>query len=262
MFKLSRASIPTAMLGLLLVCGQNLFPLTESAESFDTPLKKSVVDFGPAPDSLDRGFRVKLSCYFYEGFMVKEYDEGQKGAEWLAIAPFEQNAAPQCTQSHTRNETVIKYPEWSGYFKGTRANWVFFNAADGENGGLQFVVYDARKGKKVFEDSAYDSTMWSEKVEDSPFNRLRIEKSQDGQLSLKYLRVVEAECDLHSEKSACWEAVRKRLGLKNAQVPVCSGYKDIQTRWTSSIAYPVEVFLIPRPAVKTVPGPTKCWPVD
>ena len=230
------------------------------ADSFDVPVKKQVVDFGPSPYS--RGYRVKLSCYFYLTFMVKEYDEGQKGAEWLAILSFKEGMTPTCIQSHAVGEKVIVYPEWAGYFKGAKANLVFFHGDDGTNGGMPFVVYDSKTGSKVFEDSYYDASMGNIRTQNSPFNRLRVMETEDGRLSLKYLRVVEANCDLHREQASCWEQVRRKLELKSADMPVCSGYKNILTRWESVVAYPVEVSLFPQPVVKTTVGPVKCWPVD
>jgi len=119
---------------------------------------------------------------------------------------------------------------------------VFFNAADGTNGGLPFVIYDSKTETKIFEDSAYYSSMWNKEVEESPFNQPRILTTRDGQVVLRYLRVVEAGCDLyHKEKAACWEQLKKRLELKRTQAPVCSGYTP--DSWESVIAYPVEVDL-------------------
>jgi hypothetical protein len=96
---------------------------------FDVPLKKRVVWMSVSPSTVPKG-RAKLSCYFYPTFMVKEYDGGQKGAEWLSIVPIEKETAPTCTQSHASGERVIQYPEWRGYFKGAKGNLVFFVAAD------------------------------------------------------------------------------------------------------------------------------------
>jgi hypothetical protein len=232
------------------------------ANGFDEPLKKSIVDFGRSSYYPGGNVRNKLSCYVYSTFMVKEYDEGQKGAQWLSIVPIEKGTAPTCTQSDAPAERVILYAEWSGYFKGTKGNLVFFDAADGTNGGLPFAIYDSKTKTKIFNDSAYDSSMWNKKVADSPFNRLRFSRAPDGQVSLRYLRVVEANCDLHTEKTSCWEQVRRKLELKSGQVPVCSGYKDIPTRWESAVAYPVEVSLFPQTIIKIIDGPVKCWPVD
>jgi hypothetical protein len=250
---------PIGVGALLLAFGVPAFTSVAAANSFDAPLKKKVVDYGPSPYYQGQ----KLSCYFYPTFMVKEYDTGQKGAEWLAIVPVEKGGVvPACDRSHVSGESIIEKPDWGGYFKGAKGNLVFFNDADGIDGGLPFVVYDSRTGQRIFDDSAYDSSMWSKKVDDSPFNRLRVSSTQDGQFTLRYLRVVEADCDLHTEKTSCWEQVRKKLALKSAQMPVCSGYKGIPTRWASAVAYPVEVLLFPQPAIKTVVGPVKCWPVD
>jgi hypothetical protein len=194
--------------------------------------------------------------------MVKQYDEGQKGSEWLAIAPVEGRTPPLCALSHGAGEKVITYPEWSGYFIGAKGRLVFFRAADGTNAGMPFVVYDSQTETKVFEDSYHDTSIFNRKVESSPFNHMRVFEGRNGQFSLKYLRVVEASCDLHREKSSCWQRVRKRLELQNTEIPMCAGYIGISTRWESAVAYPVEVTLFPKPAIKTIPGPVRCWPED
>jgi hypothetical protein len=232
------------------------------ADSFDVPLKKKLVVYELSPYYPGGNVRIKLSCFSYATFMVKQYDEGQKGAEWLAIVPTERGEASPCTRSHAVGERVIRYPEWVGYFKGAKGNLVFFVADDGTNGGMPFIVYDSKTQKRIFKDSYYDSSMWAAKPEESPFNRMRISKSSDGQISLTYLRVTATDCDLHSAKASCWESVRGKLGVMSAQAPVCNGYKDVTTRWSSSVAYPVEVLLFPQPSARNVDGPVKCWPVD
>lgn len=248
----------------LFVLSVPVFAAAQS-DSFDTPLKKNVVDFGLSENNPPGGhnFRVKLYCFFYPTFVVKEYDnEGQKGAQWAAIVPIQEETTPACTRTHATGERVIEYPEWSGYFKGAKGNLVFFYASDGTNGGMPFVVYDARTGTKIFQDSAFDSTWLHNKVEVSLFNRPRATSTPDGQISLRYLRVVEADCDLYREKGPCWEQVRKKLEVKGTEVPACGGYKNVTTRWISAVAYPVEVSLLPQPTTKAIDGPVKCWPVD
>lgn len=242
----------------LIVTSGSALPFGSAADSFDPPLKKQVLDFGPSP--FVSGYRIKLSCFFYPSFVVKQFDEGEKGAEWLAIAPVEKGIQP-CANSHSANEKVIDPKEWSGYFKGGKGNLVFFDADDGTDGGLPFAIYDAGTGKKIFEDSAYDASMWSKKPAASPFNWLR-GLAGGAQFHLQYLRVAEAGCDLHLHRASCWRQVEKKFGLKPAPAPVCSGYERITTRYESSVAYPVEVWLFPQPATKTIGGPVKCWPVD
>jgi len=102
--------------------------------------------------------------------MVKQIDSGQKGADVLAIVPFD-DEAPVCTQSNVHEIAIEHY----GGFKGAKDNLVFFNAPDGTNGGLLFRVYDARTGKKLFEDSAYDAAMWNRKERTATFDRMHLE---------------------------------------------------------------------------------------
>jgi len=91
---------------------------------------------------------------------------------------------------------------------------------------------------------------------------LRFSGRQDSDLTMTYLRVVEADCDLHFEKTACWEKVRKKLDLKDAPMPVCTSYESVSDRAVSAVAYPVEVSLFPQPVTKTIAGPVMCWPTD
>ena len=239
------------------LCGT--FSPVASADSFDVPLKKKVVDFGPSP--YVGGYRIRLSCYFCRAFVVMEYHEGQKGAEWLAIVPLQKGVVPECIHPKAQGK-IIEGSAWSGYFKGVKGNLVFFDAADGTDGGIPFAVYDSGTGKKIFEDSAYEVKWAKKKVVDAPFNRLRINKTSDGRLSLRYLRVVEAGCDLSREEAVCWQKVKNKLDLKNTRMPVCRDYTGRPTPYESAIAYPVEVFLFPQPSTKTIAGPVKRWPVD
>src|SRR5216684_4356057 len=74
--------------GLLDSAQESRRRFAESGDSFDAPLKKKVVDCGLSPYyDPHRNRRNELSCYSYSTFMVKQYDEGQKGSEWLAIVP-------------------------------------------------------------------------------------------------------------------------------------------------------------------------------
>jgi hypothetical protein len=157
-----------AALGLLNSAQESRPRSTKSGDSFDEPLKKKVVDCGLSPYYESRwNRRNELSCYSYSQFMVKQYDEGQKGSEWLAIVPIVGQTAPECSLTHTANEKVITYPEWSGYFMGGKGKLVFFSGADGFNEGMPFVAYDSQTGTKVFEDSYHDTSIFHRKVESS-----------------------------------------------------------------------------------------------
>lgn len=257
-----------AGLFVLLLSASTLSQTDTPDATFDTPIDKKVVDFGlsSANPPGRQTMRNRLSCYFYANFMVKEHnDQGMKGAELLTITPITGQAQPACSQEIGPGETVIgkEGKGWWGYYWGAKGNYVFFSAADGWDGGIPFAIYNFKTGKKVFEDSSYEGGNWNLKPEPSPFNSLRVTAVQSQPLTLKYLRVVEAKCDLHLwKKEACWSSVRRRLGLKDAKTPICSGYDDIDIRYDSAIAYPVEVSLTKPPVAKTTAGPVKCWPVD
>jgi hypothetical protein len=97
-----------AGLGLVDSAQESRHRSTESGDSFDAPLKKKVVDCGLSPyHDPGRNQRNELSCYSYTTFMVKQYDEGQKGSEWLAIVPIVGQTAPECSLTHAANEKVI-----------------------------------------------------------------------------------------------------------------------------------------------------------
>lgn len=82
--------------------------------------------------------------------------------------------------------------------------------------------------------------------------------------TLRYLRVADAECNVHKQGSACWKKIEAALALKDADRPVCTGYDHIAELVgtddvESVIAYPVEVSLFPRPTVEVLAGAAKCW---
>jgi hypothetical protein len=233
-------------------------------DPFDTPLDKKVVDLGPSPANLPGMVRVRieLSCFFYRDFMVKQLDQGEKGAEWLAIVPGKTGSRRDCSQSHSTGEKVVDPREGWGYFAGAKGDLAFFVAADGTNGGMPFAVYNSRSGARVFVDTYYDASLWNNQGGNSPFDRLRIDNTSSGQTTLIYLRVVPTPCDLHKEPASCWTRVRKKLGIRSDTLPACIAYEDISDRWTSAVAFPVQVSLYPQPHRKTIDGPVKCWPVD
>lgn len=244
---------------LLLVAG-SLWAQTGPAtpnEDFDKPSKKSVVDFGLSPyNPPSQHIRKKLTCYYYSTFTVKEYDEGQEGAEWLSVVP---SAHAACTRTHRKDERVYVYPEWSGYFWGAKGGVVLFGAPDGENGGVPFAAFDVRTGRKLFSDSSileyYQQKLHIE-------NAFRISSVADQVPRLAYFRVVAAGCDLRTAKADCWKRVRAKFGIAQTKTPVCIGYEKVEGNVESSLAYPVSVLLKDSPQLKAAIGPVFCWPVD
>ena len=251
------------------------------AESFDKPLSRKKVDLGPSPSSSET--RAKVTCYFFATFMVKEVDMGDKGAARLAIVPVARGVIPGCTRTQGKTEKVINPKEWSGYFKGVKNDFVFFDADDGVNGGVGFAIYDAKTGNKVFEDSASGP--------------LEFTTSQDRQLSVRYSRVLDGECAVPKEKAACWERIQQKMGTGSGSLsismPDCEkGYEEsaqniaksrceaqntdnadcaareiklAREQWSdasSMVSYPVEVVLDAQRVIKPMAGTMKCWPAD
>jgi hypothetical protein len=245
--------VEVKLFGLLILVADSV----HAQEGFDKPLKKTVVDLGPSPYYRpSQHVRKKLTCYYYSSFAVKQYDEGQKGAEWLSIVPSVQAA---CILRHSKDERVYISPEWSGYFWGVKAALAFFSAADGDDGGVPFGVFDVRTGRKLFEDSSlleyYQKKLRIKEV-------FRITKRTDHVPSLTYFRVVRAGCDLKTEQSDCWNRERTNFGIKQADSPTCSGYEKAEGIWESAVVYPVSVLLTDSPKIKAVDGPVFCWPTN
>src|SRR5438445_10243352 len=96
------------LVGIVLFVAGTLCAQTVPADpddGFDKPAKTTEVDLGPSPYSIPAGrVRKKLTCFYYSTFTVKEYDEGQKGAEWLSIVP---SAQARCRKTHSEGEKVL-----------------------------------------------------------------------------------------------------------------------------------------------------------
>jgi hypothetical protein len=255
------------------------------AGTFDKPSSKRVVDLGPSPSNppgrnTKEQTRAKVTCYYFSGFMVKEVDMGEKGAERLAIVPVRKNELHTCSRLRDPGEREINSDDWSGYFMGVKGRLVFFSADDGWNGGTGFAVFDAKTGRKIFDDVALGNLEFSE--------------AAGSATSLHYTRVVDGGCIIPKEQSACWDKIKNKLGLDSTSMPDCkSGYeksaqdlakgrcqaqnadnpqclaKEISLARQQSndansvIAYPVEVTLLGAGAyVKPTGGELRCWPSD
>jgi hypothetical protein len=246
---------------------------------FDVPSDKKTLDFGPSfekPSATDpawqwsayRRARNKLTCYWFPTVMVKEYDISQEGAAWTSFVRLAADERPECTRSHVPGEKIIEDShDWTGYFFGVKEDFVFLSAADGDNGGIRFVVYDSRTRKKVFEDTDCLTCMYlkvyGEEPLPPPFNRMRISKAPGRSITLKYMRVEQADCDLRADKASCWDHVRMQMDLKSAKEPECLGYADTPVgEFRSMVAHPVLVSLASPRIVKSIDGPVLCWGPD
>ena len=218
-----------------------------AAESYDTPLSHREVDLGRVSGS---HAHARLTCDNYPSFMVKELDLGEEGAAWFAIVPSRPGHAPACTRARSAAEKLIRSRDWCGYFAGVKTNYVFLSACDAHNAGLDFAVYDARTGKRIFEDTAFDSMTGG----------VQFRRTPEGGLILTYTRVALFDCTLPAQKDVCWNRIRGQLGLADADAPQCIAYEKQMTG--TVVAYPVEAALTATPSIHAVPGPVRCWPPE
>lgn len=188
---------------------------------FDEPLS---VDNAPLPaDKANPDAQPQVNCYRYAGFMVKEVDLGEKGAESLAIAP----ADGACQRASGKNEQPVK-DDVAGYFLGAKGNIAFFQAADGWNGGLPFVAYDTKTMKRLFEDS----------FEGSDFDSLEV---SGGKIVMSFRRVYSADCSLYLDATACAENIKKATGLGTiAPLPECGPAYEEEKKRTPDYAKEIE----------------------
>jgi len=222
---------------------------SESPAPFDRPIKVDVVAL--PKDELNPDAKPKITCSRYPAFMVKEVDLGEVGAEKLALLA----ADAPCERADER-ERVIE-DDIAGYLMGVSGGFVFFRAADGWNGGLPFVVYDAATGERLLDDS----------FEGDNFAAIR---SGKGELTLDFRRVYTASCSLYLDGAACAKAIAADTGLPLKQLPDCaSAYKaeikrspghagEIE-KLPSVIVYPVEVAYVAGDTLRRpLDGPASC----
>jgi hypothetical protein len=200
------AALPVAIMAVLYT------PAFAAGEAslFDKPVK--VVQVPLPRDPGNPQARPEISCSYYPHFAIKEIDLGEPGAGRLSILS---TGRSTCRRDVARSEKVVSADDWTGYFKGVKGGYIFFDADDGWNDGMGFAVFTA-DARKEFEDTA---KKWKS-VEATPSS-----------LTLHYERVWEAPCSLQAGGSACWQHIRHDTGLTDASPPDCrSAYQREQKR--------------------------------
>jgi hypothetical protein len=248
-----REKVPASLLfGAVIVLGTTISNSTAHAEPFDKPLQKKVVDLGQSPELRpDAESHIKLTCSYYPKFMIKELnDPGNKGALWITLVPVHPEHSPECTRTRGPEEKAFK--DWDGYFGGVKRDLVFLFDSDGTDGGIPFTVFDSKTGAKLFRDSASIG---------NSYDGLDFVHASDTQMTLRYLRVVTGTCSVPKDGSACWNKFKEQLGLRLASIPKCSDEPGKYAEQSPSvIAYPVEASLFPKPSIKAIGNPVRCYP--
>lgn len=211
------------------------------ASPFDQPVAVDNVDLPPNKGNPDA--RPAVNCYRFKGFMVKEVDLGEVGADTLAILP--ENA--KCERDDPAGKAVTD--PVAGYFLGAKGSLAFFQAADGFNGGMPYVVIDTATMKKLFDDS----------FEGADFEKI---DSSDGKLVMDYVRTYSADCSLYLDGQACADKIRKETGLGTvAKLPDCGAAYDAEKKRTPEYAKEIEQLpsVISYPVTLTFDGKTATY---
>ena len=183
------------------------------AEGFDKPLQVQTKRLKADPEY--PGEKHVASCYSYPGYMVKQLDFGEVGAERLSIIALAAGANASCDQSKAPGEYVIPPETWSGYFAGAKGGYAFFNADDGVNDGMGFIVLRVEDKKKIFED-----------VREKSFHSMEL---HDGVPLVRYRRVYSASCSVPVDGASCIDAIVRDTGVSKASLGLCAqGYRQAE----------------------------------
>jgi len=245
---------------VLLVCQAGL------AESFEKPLHKTVLDLGRSTYLMSNDNRhVTVTCWYYKHFMVKEQnDPGVKGAEHITLTPLRPGHLPKCSQALQPGEKEFTvwseeskiFVPWNGYFAGVKHDLIFLEWPDGDdNSGIPFTAFEADAKTKYFEDSVT--------IEARGERHLNFLPTSANQIVLRYLRVASAGCSIPKSGESCWSKLQQQTGLSQSSVPKCTDYEGREAGVAASvIAYPVEATLYPKPSIRPLGGPVRCYPQE
>lgn len=221
---------------------------------FDAPIGVDNTDL--PPDTVNPDAKPVVNCYRFKGFMIKEVDLGEVGADKIAVLP--ETAA---CEKDSKDEKAIA-DDMAGYFLGTKGSLLFLQAPDGFNGGVPFVVYDTKTMKALF----YDS------FEGADFKAINVDGDK---VTLQYRRNYTASCSLYLDGGNCPAEIRKEAGLADIlKLPDCGPSYDAEKKRTpdfakeieklpSVISYEAELTFDGKDTViKPLPGDITCRPVD
>lgn len=229
------------------------------ASPFDRPMRHLEVDLGLSEFYEPiQNMHSYLTCYYYAHFLVKQLDLRQKGAEWVGIVPIPKGEAPKCNQAKEKSEIRLDQKDWEGYFSGVVGNLVFIDDADGLNGSIGYVVFDATSGRELFRDQAERKIKMKGGRLVWEGQRLRIERSPHGAPVLSYIRAYFADCSLQKDGAACWSKIRAATKLPAMAVPACTGEFKDDPDDPSVVFFPVRVVLGSHPEPEVMPGRVRC----
>jgi hypothetical protein len=232
-----------------------------AALPFDKPLHEKRLAL--PPDPYNPQGKPALTCFYFPHLMVKQVDLGEKGAEQLSMTFVPKGQPePACQRADAKDEKVVDSNAWSGYFKGVKGDYVFFEGSDGAEGGESFAVFGSADAGKLFDDLA--SEMHSVELM-APVQDIDQRPWYENPLTLRYQRLYLAPCSLRSDAKRCWGLVQRATGLTEKSPPDCSAsYQAIEKQAPpeqlqatmadpSLIRYEVEVVLDGHGVIRVTP---------
>jgi hypothetical protein len=184
--------------------------MASASGPFDSPLKTRNVQLPADPQNPKA--RRQVTCYYYRSIVIKQVDHGEVGADRLALLPVLARNATQCHEEREALEYIIPPDTWSGYFRGVKADYAFFDAPDGINGGLGFMVLRLFDRKAVLEDVAQHG--------------IKSIDYEEGVLKLRYQRVYAGPCSILTAGEDCRNALLRDTGVSAQSLSICSqGYR-------------------------------------
>jgi hypothetical protein len=184
--------------------------LALASDPFDSPLKTRNVRLTADPQNPK--VRRQLTCFYYRSIVIKQVDYGEVGADRLALLPVLSRNATQCHEEREALEYVIPSDTWSGYFRGVKADYAFFDAPDGVNGGLGFMVLRLFDRKAVLEDVAEHG--------------IKSIDYEEGVMKIHYQRVHAGDCSILSAGNGCRDALVRDTGVSAQSLSICpQGYR-------------------------------------
>ena len=263
------------------ICFSICLSLTVSAnpkEDFDPVISKKII---PASES-----ESSTQCFYFQNFMIKQYDSGGKGTDGLSIIHFS-SPQPSCTKEKLPNEIEIK--NWTGYFDGVRNGFLFSSGEDGWNGSIPFLVAKLSDGKVVLESAATDNPTSNRPL--PGLSRLLKMTLKKNRLELKYTLAAKLPCTTRDDVNSCWSKATMKYSFLSPQPADCkkdfrlyienkvrshckiSKKKDClktmisQTsrQWENSdlmVGVPVVIDDLNNPEIKDNGNAKYCWPAD
>lgn len=192
----------------MIVCA--LPALAVASGPFDSPLKTRTIQLPADPQNPKA--RRQVTCFYYRSIVIKQVDYGEVGADRLALLPVLARNATQCHEDREALEYVIPPETWSGHFRGVKADYAFFDAPDGINGGLGFLVLRLYDRKPVLEDVAQHG------IESIDY--------EEGVLRIRYQRVHAGTCSILTAGDGCRDELVRDTGVGAQSLSICpQGYR-------------------------------------